>query len=483
MILISIFVLLIAAALPSIHVSPVPISRSATLIFISTGILAINTLNITAISSGISIFETRIKVTSQSQAVEIFICVIASIISGHIWAPWRWIENNKNNNIDVTIIMPAVKEYSIILLFTTLGGIILVSSTSLVTLYLGVELQSFAVYILASLYWNSEKSSSGALKYFFIGGLSSAFILIGGGVIYWQTGSTDIWQVMNVLNTSEKEKVELGLEIILLGILIKTAAAPFHNWAPDVYDDVPNIVTTWLTLMPKISLLSFLVNLCQSSEYSITWWGLLTIGSLLSIIIGTIVGLAQTRIKRLLAYSTISHVGFLLFSLSISTEIGTSSFLFYLAQYTITTLDAFLIIVGIGYSMRKQIEKYEDFAGQSFLNPELGLAISICLFSIAGAPPLVGFFGKISVLSAAINSEYYFRAIVAIVLSVISASYYLNIINYIHFRPFNVPFVIVITNGISSIHSYIIAILTLSQILFILTPTFVLDSTSLLALY
>ena len=198
-------------------------------------------------------------------------------------------------------------------------------------------------------------------------------------MVYWQTGSTDLWHVFNLLNqlpsslvlenlsgeTSNLVHIHagtlLGLEAIVLGILMKTASSPFHFWAPDVYDGVPTVVTTWLTLIPKISLLVFVLHV-SSNLYSIeisdgtwytpaTWSTLLATASMLSLIFGTVVGLAQNRVKRLLAYSTISHVGFLLIALSVNTEIGIDAFTFYLTQYTITTLDAFLIILALGYCL------------------------------------------------------------------------------------------------------------------------------------
>ena len=485
----STILLLTASALPSIHVTPLQLARCATLIFLSAGVLAANTLNIPAMGPGVSLFNGLLQATPITQAVDVFLCVVASVIVGFVWFPTNLSTITTGNTTAVT-------EYSVILIFTTLGAIILVSSTSFVTLYLGVELQSFAVYILASLYRNSETASAASLKYFFIGGLSSAFILMGGAVVYWQTGSTDLWHVFSLLASGGKAGILLGLEAILLGILMKTAAAPFHFWAPDVYDGVPTVVTTWLTLMPKISLLGFVLHL-SGSLYNTdmientTWSTLLATGSMLSLIIGTIVGLAQTRVKRLLAYSTISHVGFLLLALAVNTEIGVDAFAFYLAQYTITTLDAFLILLALGYCLRANkkderahstdMEINKDLAGQFHVNPVLGLAFSACLFSIAGVPPLVGFFGKQAVLSAAMQAGYGFLALVGIVTSVVSASYYLGLIRAIHFEAPTYSSN-VLPLALSPVHSYAMATFTLTVTLFILTPTLVLDSTGLLAL-
>ncbi|KAI9708688.1 MAG: hypothetical protein M1812_007930 [Candelaria pacifica] len=512
--------------------------------------MAANAFDVSAMGPGVSLYNGILQATPITQSVDAFICVVASIIVGFVWAPVNYINSVKitpyvttlsantetekaisdtdpktytkasSNIVNTTV--PALAEYSVILVFTTLGASILVSCTSLVTLYLGVELQSFAVYVLASLYRSSETSSAAALKYFFIGGLSSAFILMGGAVVYWQTGTTDLWHVISLLNQlpSNSDNVSgvvlsgetlvhvhagtlLGLEAILLGILMKTASAPFHFWAPDVYDGVPTVVTTWLTLMPKISLLTFILHL-SGSLYNTgvldttgtwytpaTWSTLIATCSMISLIIGTIVGLAQVRVKRLLAYSTISHVGFLVLALAVNTEIGVDAFAFYLTQYTITTLDAFLILLAFGYYLRAHnndqrahwtdFEINKDLAGQFHVNPVMGLAFSACLFSIAGVPPLVGFFGKQAVLYAAMQAGYGFLAFVGIVTSVVSASYYLGLVRAIHFETptytSNVLF-----QAVTPVHSYTIALLTLTVALFIFSPTLVLDSTGLLAL-
>jgi len=341
-------------------------------------------------------------------------------------------------------------------------------------------------------------------------------------VVYWQTGTTNFWHVFSLLNqltsihegTTENifiisnqihihSGIFLGMDAILLGILMKTAAAPFYNWSPDVYDGVPTVVTTWLTLMPKISLLTFVIhlsnNLYNTGVLDInetwytpaTWSTLLATAAMLSLIIGTVVGLAQIRIKRLLAYSTVSHVGFLLLALAVNTEIGVDAFIFYLVQYTITTLNVFLILLAIGYCLRAQsndqrahvtdIELITELSGQFHVNTVIGLAFSACLFSMAGVPPLVGFFGKQTVLYAAMQSGYEFLALVGIVTSVVSATYYLGLVRTIHFESPKYTFN-VLPLALTPVHSYIIAILTLVMVLFILAPYLVLDSTNLVAL-
>src|SRR5271156_3371492 len=295
-------------------------------------------------------------------------------------------------------------DYSIIVLFSILGSSLLISSFDLISLYLSIELQSFGLYVLSTLYRDSESSTSAGLKYFLLGGLSSCLILLGSGLIYSYTGVTNFESLylLNSISDIDQQYViqglSLGLIIIFVGFLFKIAAAPLHNWSPDVYDGTPTIVTTWLTIIPKISILIFLLELqsqigiiggiktkiISSTGYLTTVDSmpsllpieglaslgttlsaslapvavviglpvlktLLLISSILSLIIGSLLGLAQIRIKRLLAYSTISHIGFLLLALAINTEQSIDSFLFYLIQYTITNLNVFLIILALTY--------------------------------------------------------------------------------------------------------------------------------------
>jgi len=458
-------------------------------------------------------------------------------------------------------------------------------------MYLSIELQSFGVYILATLYKNSVPATSAGLKYFLLGGLSSCIILLGAGLIYTFTGLTNfesMYSLISVYDTSVAlvQGFNLGIILIIIGLLFKIAAAPLHHWAPDVYDDSPTIVTIWLTIMPKISIifllleiqtgvgLSSVVNLFSanslasaieeidfsflslsfpvlallggnSTKYVLKY--LLLISSLLSLIIGTIVGLAQTRIKRLLAYSTISHIGFMLLALSVNTEESIDALIFYIIQYTITNLNAFLVIIALSYTCvnyqsanrgasgarsstattnlpasvanlittarpRKinlktnfDIKFISELKSQYELNPLLSLSLTICLFSMAGIPPLIGFFSKQFVLYAAIQNGYYFMSIVAIIVSVISASYYLKLIRVLHTasdsatpetleeyltldqfsarssasNSANINYSI---SFLSNIHSFLISSLTLTLIMFVLKPSIILNLTQLLTL-
>jgi len=533
MIFTSILILIVAIALPSFNkqISPILFTRISSIIFLYAGALSLNALYIQSIGSGIGIYSGLFHVTFVSQLIEVFLLITGSLIL--IAWPLR-ASTVKNNNKTAT-------EYSLIVLFTTLGASLLISSADLVSMYLSIELQSFGLYILATLYRDSESATSAGLKYFLLGGLSSCLILLGAGLIYSFTGLTNFESIYSLISVSDVSNINqglsLGLILIIVGFLFKIAAAPLHNWAPDVYDDSPTIVTIWLTIMPKISILILLLELQVQIGFAPNFEGvvststldiiknLLLISSLLSLIIGTVVGLAQTKIKRLLAYSTISHLGFILLALAINTEQSIDSMIFYIIQYSLTNLNTFLIIIALGYLIHNSISKLNnqhalqgggkendinlisELKGQFFSNPLLSLSLTVSLFSMAGMPPLIGFFSKQFVLYSALQSGYYFMAIVAILVSVISASYYLKIIRVLHSNPAELlvsdktnasaSTVITENNNIvtdsnkittesyltpSSTHSFLISSLTLSILLFVLKPSIILNSTQLLSL-
>lgn len=573
MIFISILTLIVAKALPSLNktLSSIYFTRISAIIFIYGGVLSFNSLYIQSIGSGIGIYSGLFHITQVSQLIETFFLIIASLIL----IGWPLIQKQGSKHI-----LKNTTNYSLIVLFSTLGSSLLISSSDLVSMYLSIELQSFGLYILSTLYRDSESSTSAGLKYFLLGGLSSCLILLGAGLIYAFTGLTQFESIYSLISVSEINYIiqglSLGLIIIIIGFLFKIAAAPLHNWSPDVYDDTPTIVTIWLTIMPKIAILILLLELhtqigfigglnsltiningyseilhsinsltAQTSSNDIIanislfspfnilkgensiylLKNLLLISSLLSLIIGTVVGLAQTRIKRLLAYSTISHIGFILLALAINTEQSIDSLLFYIIQYTITNLNIFLIIIAFSYvinhsinykkNLENQIKIYQtksdmiqdiryisEFKGQFFLNPLLSLSLSLCLFSMAGIPPLIGFFSKQFVLYSALQSGYNFIALVAIIVSVISASYYLKIINILITETLETKDVVEESNNnllllenknesinnnttetlLTNFHSFLISSLTLSILFFILKPSLILNSTQLLSL-
>lgn len=549
MLFISIISIIVAVALPAVKISPLLFTRITSIILVFSGVLSFNSLYAQSIGSGVGIYSGLFQVTFLSQSIETFIYFMAALIL----VPWAYNTSQTSSpNLELKLVnnfvSPRVSEYSLIILFTTLGASLLISSADLVSMYLSIELQSFAVYILATLYRDSEAATSAGLKYFLLGGLSSCFILLGSGLIYAFTGLTNFESIYSLMSVSPlaqggnstSQGILLGLVIIVAGFLFKIAAAPFHNWAPDVYDDVPTMVTTWLTVMPKISIVIFLLELQSGTGLSIeslslqlsevipalagassllglnVFKNLLLLSSLLSLIIGTVVGLAQPKIKRLLAYSTISHVGFLLLALAVNTEQSIESLIFYLVQYSITNFNAFLLLLAFGYILHSvtlaknnstssptaglgspsgqviDIKYITQLKGQFYSNPLLSLSLAICLFSMAGIPPLMGFFAKQQVLYSASHSGYYFISLVAILVSVISASYYLKIIKVMHFdaasaasegvQPLNKANDEKVNVELSNSHTFIISSLTLTILFFILKPSIILNSTHLLAL-
>ena len=516
----SILILIVAKALPLIKISSIHFTRISAIILILSGILSFNILYIQSIGSGIGIYSGLFQITNISQTIELFLLIIGSIIL------IGWPTKESKYSVD----------YSIIILFSTLGSSLLVSSFDLISIYLSIELQSFGLYILSTLYRNSESSTNAGLKYFLLGGLSSCIILLGTGIIYAYTGLTQLEAIYTLISSTNIDYILqgtlLGIILIFIGLLFKISAAPLHNWAPDVYDETPTIVTIWLTIMPKIAILILLLEIyTQINIYGLSpadipvlssvsniftnlgqdvVKNIFLISSILSLIIGTVVGLAQIKIKRLLAYSTISHIGFMLLALAINTEQSIDSFLFYLIQYIITNLNIFLILLAISYynynkapnfalenKPEGDIRYIKELQGLFFANPLLSLTFSISLFSMAGVPPLIGFFSKQFVLYSALDQGYYFMSILAILVSVISASYYLKIIKILHTIPspettnlnsdslssqVEVGQLSQAKGTTSAVHSFIISSLSLFILLFIFKPTLILSSTQVLSL-
>lgn len=512
MLVITLLTLLIATPLSSsTKFTPEQLHRATAVTFFFAAALSFNAYYVATLGAGVSLYSGLFHVSTVSMAIECFIFVVG----GLILLPWasRTSVVHHTNEFGQGYTpglgaKPSIPEFALILVFTTIGASFLVSSTDLVSLYLAIELQSFAVYILATLYRENESATSAGLKYFLLGALSSALILLGSALVYAYTGLTNldaISSLISVSTTSDSvtQGVMLGLVVMTAGFLFKIAAAPFHNWAPDVYDGVPTIVTTWLSVMPKISIFVLLLTVSSLTEGlgltfgDITvnvWQALLLVCSLLSLIIGTVVGLSQVRIKRLLTYSTISHVGFMLLALAVSGQESIDAFLFYLIQYTLTNLNVFLILLAFGYLLVKpwaqkgtgDVEYIKELRNQFSQSPALALSLLICLFSMAGVPPMMGFFAKYAVLYSAIHNGYYFLSIVGILASVVSAGYYLRVVKVLYGFAMGEAEESSQPTGdgveLSSTHCYLIAVLTAAIVLFVLHPSLLLNSTQLMAM-
>ena len=445
-------------------------------------------LYFTYLDRGIGLYGGLFHATSTTQIFQIFIFLISSIIlqltgfyPRKVWvADYSTISKlflynflyYRTKIVDKMGEQFKIIEYPLILLFIITGAVFLVSTSDLVSIFLSIELQSYGLYLLSTLYRNSELATSGGLTYFLLGGLSSCFILLGTSLLYANSGTTNLDGVYvitslsdignttnnntsNILYWYKSHYINFSLLILSVGFLFKVSAAPFHFWSPDVYDAIPTIVTTFVAIVAKISIFIFFLELVHYTSNSLfafqfSWTSSLLVSSLFSLIIGTVVGLTQFRIKRLFAYSTISHVGFILLALSINSIESIQAFIFYLMQYSISNLNAFIILISIGYSLYYFVNKSEEYKqlldkknspiqlisqlkGYFYINPFLALSLTITIFSFVGIPPLIGFFAKQMVLSAALDSGYIFLTLVAILTSVISAVYYLNIIKEVFF--------------------------------------------------
>ncbi|TIC72264.1 hypothetical protein E3Q00_04174 [Wallemia mellicola] len=459
-------------------------------------VLVISVISSCPLDLTVSLFSGLYQTSYVTLAFDLLLFVSSALVL----TSWPQFKSNKYlshfNNFKMN-------DYSLIVLFSVIGGSFLLASNDLISLYLALELQSFGVYVLTTLYRDSESATSGGMKYFFLGALSSALILLGSAILYTYLGLTQfesIYILSSVpTNTIDQIGLNFGLLLILIGLLFKVAAAPFHSYAPDVYDGAPTQVTIWLTTIPKLSLFGLLLVLqplgtllSNSVELFnlVPWTDLLLLSTLLSFVIGSVIGLGQYRIKRLLAYSTIGHVGFILLGLASHSTQSLESTFFYLGQYTFTTINVFLILIAFGIAIngKKSNNNYDiqfikDLSGQFLHNPALSLSLSLCLFSMAGVPPLLGFFGKQIILQASLYSGYNWLALVGIITSVISAYYYLKIVRTLFFESndstdnFNDNIV-----EINSVHSFAISLLTLTLLVYIINPSLVLNNMNSLTL-
>ena len=450
---------------------------------ILTALLAFNNLYVKPLEAGVSIYGGLLNITTFSQTFNIFILLISAIIltltafyprkvylrelSSIYSLLLSKIYYNKNTISNKNGEQFRIIEYSLIIVFILCGAIFLISSADLISVFLAIELQSYGLYILSTLYRDSESSTSSGLTYFLLGGLSSCFILLGSALLYINSGTTNLDNIYVITNISEIENLPVmlmyqpyyfntALIIMFIGFLFKVSAAPFHFWSPDVYDGIPTIVTTYVAIVAKISIFAFFLEVVHFTDYafsSFNWKNIFILSSLLSLIVGSVLGLTQFRIKRLFAYSTISHVGFILLALSINSTESIQSYIFYILQYSISNLNAFIILITIGFSLYlyvyndnksslngrlasdnySPVQLINQIKGYFYINPYLAVSLAITLFSFVGIPPIIGFFAKQMILSAAIDSGYIFMALVAILTSVIGAGYYLNLIKQIFF--------------------------------------------------
>ena len=339
----------------------------------------------------------------------------------------------KSNNIDKI-------EYPIIILSSTLGMILMISSYDLIIFYLGLELQSLCLYILASFKRDDERSTEAGLKYFVLSALASGLLLYGCSLIYGFTGSTNFEIISANLDEANTGAV-FGIVFIIVGLAFKVSAVPFHMWTPDVYEGSPTSVTSFFALVPKIAAISVFIRFMYVPFINVIsqWQTIIIFLSIASMILGAVAAIGQSNIKRLMAYSSIGHMGYALAGIAAGTNSGIQSTIIYLVIYLVMNLGAF----GCIFMMKRENIFYEDInelSGLSKNHPMLALSFLIILFSLAGIPPLAGFFAKFYVFMAVIEVKMYALAVIGLVTTVVSAFYYLRIIKIIYFDKPTKPF-------------------------------------------
>ena len=327
-------------------------------------------------------------------------------------------------------------EYYVLGLFAVLGMQVMISSHSLLTVYLGLELLSLSLYAMVAFDRDSPTASEAAMKYFVLGALASGMLLYGMSMLYGATGSLDIATIADAISAQGERSLVLvfGLCFIVVGLAFKFGAVPFHMWVPDVYHGAPTAVTLFIGSAPKIAAFAMVMRLLAESMGGllVDWQGMLMILAVLSLAIGNVVAIAQTNMKRMLAYSTISHVGFLMLGILSGTDSGYSASMFYAITYALMAIGGFGVIILLSRS-GEEADQLDDFRGLNDRSPWFALMMLILMFSMAGVPPTVGFYAKLAVLKAVIDVDMVWLALVAVFFSIIGAFYYIRIIKLMYF--------------------------------------------------
>ena len=336
--------------------------------------------------------------------------------------------NSSKDDLNINIY-----EFPILILFASIGMLIMVSSNDLLSMFVGLELQSLSLYVLASLNRNSLLSSEAGIKYFILGALSSGLLLFGISYIYGFTGNTN-FNLIAVNYNSESLGLLIGVVFVCAGLAFKVSAVPFHMWTPDVYQGAPTPITGFFALAPKIAAMGLLVRFLFNSfgEIYSDWQQIIIFISIASMVLAAFAAIAQTNIKRLMAYSSIGHIGYALIGIACVSNEGLRSLLIYLMIYLVMNIAVFSFIL----SMKRKDEYFENISDLSGLyknHPFASIMISLTMFSLAGIPPLAGFFGKFYIFMSAIESNMFALSIIGVLASVVGAFYYLRIVKIIYF--------------------------------------------------
>ncbi|AHC73554.1 NADH-quinone oxidoreductase subunit N [Candidatus Endolissoclinum faulkneri L5] len=410
---------------------------------------------LTLLMAGLFMSTNSLKIISYSTIIILLLTAILVIQSENTLAfQGLFISDNFARFIKIIIILGAVFsilisfehlkrsennlfEYPLLILFTTLGMMLMTSANDLILLYMSVELQSIALYVIATIQRNTLKSTEAGLKYFVLGALSSGILLYGCSIIYGFTGTTSFNGIATFLSTNRSTSPGLiiGLIFLISGLAFKVSIAPFHMWTPDVYEGVPTPVTALFALAPKVAALALFLRVMIDPfrDLLISWQPIIAFLSIVSVLIGGLAAIMQTNIKRLMAYSSIAHMGYSLIGLASGNETGVTSVLMYLTTYTFTIIGTFSGIL----CMRRNdspVENISDLTGLSDTHPIMALALMIFMLSMSGIPPLAGFFGKWFIFMSAIDADLYLLAAIGILSTVISAFYYLRIIKIMYFE-------------------------------------------------
>jgi NADH-quinone oxidoreductase subunit N len=329
-------------------------------------------------------------------------------------------------------------EFPVLVLYATVGMMVMVSASNLMTLYLGVELNALAIYVLAAFARDDLRSSEAGLKYFVLGALASGLLLYGISLVYGFTGTMDFAKLAGVLADPAKVSPGLivGVVFMISGLAFKVSAAPFHMWTPDVYEGAPTPVTAFMASAPKVAAMALFARVMFSpfGHLLAQWQSVLILISIASMVLGAFAAMGQGNIKRLMAYSSIGHMGYLLVGIAAGSVIGLRGILIYLVSYVFTNAGMFACIIGMRRGGRS-VERIADLGGLGRTNPGMAAALTIFLFSMAGIPPFAGFIGKYFVFIAAVNSGLWTLAIIGMGASAVSAFYYIRIIKVMYFDP------------------------------------------------
>ena len=327
-------------------------------------------------------------------------------------------------------------ETFVLTLFALLGMMVMISAGSFLTLYLGLELQALSLYSMVAMHRRSNDASEAAMKYFVLGALASGMLLYGMSMVYGATGTLDIYAIAQLVLGGGGNRMILlfGLVFIVSGIAFKLGAAPYHMWVPDVYHGAPTAVTLLIGSAPKLAAYAFMLRLLAIALVGVgfDWQGMLMVLSLLSMVLGNVIAIAQTNIKRMLAYSTIANMGFMLLGFLAANLNGYSASMFYVVAYVLTTLASFGVVMLLSRE-GFEADRLEDFKGLNQRSPWWAFIMLLVMFSLAGLPPTLGFYAKFSVLEAAVNAGFTWLAVVAVMASLVGAFYYLRVVKLMYF--------------------------------------------------